>query len=177
MRRDTQAKTKIINFLLDRPGEKFYLSQIARKTGVSDSTVHQILEKTKNEGVVQKEKLGNLSLYSVHYADPVVKQMKILHTTELLKPLINRLQEFSQKIVLYGSSARGEDTQESDIDLFVLTNESEEARKIVANHTFGRKVQAVMKNFTEWVELKEKDKFFYEEIQKGITLWETNERI
>lgn len=177
MKRDTQAKKKIIDFLLDNVGEQLYLTQITRGTGVSGSTVHQILEKARKDGLIQKEKLGNLSLYFLNPLDPVVKQMKVLRTTELLKPLIERCRDFSQKIILYGSGARGEDRKESDIDLFFLTGEPEEVRRIIAKQDFKRKIQAIIKNSAEWAELKEKDHFFYEEIKNGLNLWETNERI
>ncbi|MDP3954897.1 MAG: nucleotidyltransferase domain-containing protein [bacterium] len=176
MKRDTQAKKKILNFLLDDVGEKFYLTRLARETGVSDSTIHQILEKTKGEGIVQKEKLGNLSLYFINPLDPVVKQMKVLRTTELLRPLIEKLRDFSQKVILYGSCSRGEDTKESDIDLFILTNEGEEVKRVLSKYSGGgKRIQTVIKNFNEWVEHKEKDNFFYGEIKNGLTLWEANE--
>lgn len=175
MKRNTQAEKKIIDFLLDHAGQKFYLTQIAKELNISDSTIWQILRRKEKEGLVKKEKLGNLSLYFVDSKDPTVRQRKILRTTELLKPLINELKNFSQKIILYGSCARGEDSEGSDIDLFVLSNEPMEARRIIIKHIFKRKIQAVIKDFTEWVKLKEKDKFFSEEIKSGLTLWEKNE--
>ena len=40
------------------------------------------------------------------------------------------------------------------------------------NDLFDRKIQAVVVNATDLIKIKEKDKAFYKEIKKGITLWD-----
>ena len=85
---------------------------------------------------------------------------------------MNKLKEISEKIILFGSCADGEDTSESDIDLLVLTNEKEKVNKKILNTKFNRKIQAVVVNTSDLIKIKEKDKAFYQEINKGITLWD-----
>jgi len=85
---------------------------------------------------------------------------------------VNKLKEISEKIILFGSCADGEDTSESDIDLLVLTNEKEKVNKKILNTKFNRKIQAVVVNTSDLIKIKEKDKAFYQEINKGITLWD-----
>ena len=178
MKRDRQAEEKIIGVLLDHAGERLYMSQIAGNAGTAVATTHQILERKAEENFLQKEKLGNLSLYSVNPQAPLVKQLKIKRTVERLQPLVERLKEQGQKIILFGSAAQGSDTIESDFDFFILTDQKGEVLKIIQNSKLSRKIKPVVKNFLEWVEMKEKDKFFYEEIEKGIVLWEEeDERI
>lgn len=170
--RDTKAEKKIIDFLLDHSGEKMYLSQIAKSSGASVSTCHQVLERKAEEGLLAREKLGNLSLYSIDPNNVLNRQLKVVRALELLNPLIEKLKDVSQKIILFGSTAEGTDVPESDIDLFILTSEKSEVQKIISGAKIGKKIQAIIKNFLEFVEMKEKDEFFYEEIKKGRVLWE-----
>jgi len=179
MKRDMKAEKKIMNVLLDNVGgEKMYLSEIARVSGTSISTCHQILEKKVTEGQIEKVKFGNLCIYSLDQGDPLVAQMKIARAIELISPLLEELQEVSQKIILFGSSAQGKDTTESDFDIFVLSEEKKEVQKIISKSKIGRKIQPLIKNFLEWTQMKRKEKFLYEEIKKGIVLWkEKNEQV
>lgn len=172
MKRDMKAEKKVIDFLLDHTGEKKYLSQIAESSKVNISTCYQILERKVAEDLVEKVKFGNLSIYFLDSSDPLVCQLKVSRAVELIKPLIEKLKDVSQKITLFGSAARGKDTAESDFDLFILTNDKGEVKKIVRKSKIGRKIQPVVKNFLEFSELKRKDKVFNEEINKGKILWE-----
>jgi len=178
MKRDRKAEEKIVDVLLENVGQKLYMSQIAKNAGTAVTTTHQVLERGVREDFIQREKLGNLSLYSLSPQDALVKQMKIKRTIEILRPIIEKLKEFSQKIILFGSAACGEDRKESDLDLFVLSDDKQEAERIVSGANIGRKIQLVVKNFLEWTQVKKKDKFFYEEVRKGIVFWEEkDERI
>lgn len=178
MKRDTKAEEKIISTLLNHTGEKLYMSQIAQEAGTAVTTTHQVLERKVEESFVKKEKLGNLSLYSVDPQDALVRQMKVKKTIELFRPLIKKLKDYCQKIILFGSAAKGEDTTDSDFDLFVLSDEKKEVQRIIKKSEIGRRIKPVVKNFLEWMQTKGEDKFFYEEVQKGIVLWEEkNERI
>lgn len=173
MKRDMKAEKKIMNVLLDNVGgEKMYLSQIAKKSGVSLSTCHQILERRVANREIEKVKMGNLNIYFLDKNDPLVSQMKVARAIELLKPLLIKLQDVSQKIILFGSAAQGKDVADSDFDLFILTSDKKKVQKITSKSRIGREIKPVIKNFLEFMELKEKDRIFYEEINKGVVLWE-----
>lgn len=172
MKRNTGAKEKILNFLLDDPEGNFYLTQIAQGTAVADSTTQHVLENQISDDFLTKEKVGNLSYYRLNTDNPLVKQAKITRTLQEIAPLVECLWEFSQKIILFGSCAIGEDTRQSDIDLFVLTGEKDEVRGVISRFKSRRKIQAIIKNYLEFSETREKDNYFYEEINKGRVLWE-----
>ena len=60
---------------------------------------------------------------------------------ELTEQIYDLLGDKLDKVVLYGSYARGDNTEESDVDVLVLTNmEPEENRKILwtLNKIFSR---------------------------------------
>lgn len=170
--RDMKAEKKIFDFLLDHDGKKMYPAQIARMSGASVSTTYQVLERLKKEKKLKEEKLGNLNLVSLDLNDSLIRQNKVTRTVELLKPLIEKLKDFSRKIILFGSAAEGTDRVESDVDLFILSNEKSEVRRIISKANIDKKIQAVVKNSLEFSEIREKDRFFYEELKKGRVLWE-----
>ena len=82
----------------------------------------------------------------------------------------------SNQIILYGSCATGEDTQDSDIDIFVHSNNSKKVNKSINNHQthIDRKVSLVVFSDMELQKLKHKDKPFYSRIKKGRLLYEVS---
>ena len=80
-----------------------------------------------------------------------------------------------EKIILYGSVSRGEDTPDSDVDLFIVSSNPERVSLILKKKMTGRKIQAVIKTPSEIPDFSEKEKVYYHEIQKGIVLKEDRE--
>jgi len=93
-------------------------------------------------------------------------------TTTELNPLVENLKKTAEKIILFGSCATGDDTLDSDIDLFILTQDIQRVNEYLKKKHLERKIQAVVVNATGLVKLKEKDKAFYQEINKGMILWD-----
>ena len=84
---------------------------------------------------------------------------------------------FSGRIVLYGSCAQGTDTSQSDFDLFVVTNNKENAADIVSGFNLSKgfenlRIQPVIKTPIELLQAGESEKAFIEEVERGIVLWE-----
>lgn len=57
----------------------------------------------------------------------LLREFKILITLLEIDPFILHLKEISSKIILFGSCAAGEDTIDSDIDIFTETDNNGEA--------------------------------------------------
>ena len=166
---------KILGFLTQNPGRQFLANEIQKATKISRAGVNFSLRKLVKEKLVLREKKAKIYLYSVDHNDPVIKQLKVLGTTALLKPLVVKAKKFSGKIVLFGSCARGENIPTSDIDLFVLANDHEKIRKLVEKHTLNKKLQVIIRSPLKFAEMKNKEPVFFEEISRGITLWEAKE--
>ena len=54
------AQVKLINFLIRTKGTLMNLSDIARRTGLANSTVGRIVENLINIGIINEIKIGNL---------------------------------------------------------------------------------------------------------------------
>jgi len=168
----TPLGLQILTFLARNPDKQFYIKEIAKKMDKSVGGTHKTLKSLKEMDFVKENKSGKNLYYRVNQLNPSIKNFKIFMTINELSPVVNKFKEISEKIILFGSCSTGNDTNESDIDLLILTNEKEKVNKWIINKEFNRKIQAVVVNTGDLMKIKEKDKAFYQEINKGITLWD-----
>lgn len=171
----TTNSLKVLSFLVERPGKQLLGSEIQKATSISRAGVYIALHELIKQKLVFKTKRGKFLIYSVVYNDPVVKQFKVLKNILLLRLLISKLKPLSKKIIFYGSASRGEDDVKSDIDLFVLSHQPQQVKKVLSSIRIKRKIQAVIKSPSEFADLEGKEKIFYHEIDRGIILWEATE--
>lgn len=170
----TPLGLQILTFLGRHPDEQFYIREIAKKMDKSVGGTHKTLKSLKEMNLIIENKSGKNIYYQINQMNSSISHFKIFVTINELTPLVKKLKDISVKIILFGSCARGEDTIESDIDLFVLTNKKENVNKTIFQSTCKRTIQAVVVNTTEFMDLKERDKGFYQEITNGITLYDNH---
>ncbi|MBP8717522.1 MAG: nucleotidyltransferase domain-containing protein [Candidatus Atribacteria bacterium] len=166
---------KVLNFLIQSPGKQFLAKEIEKATRISRAGVNLSLRKLAKEKLVLREKKAKIYLYSVDYHNPVIKQLKVLKTTVLLQPLVNKLKPLSKKIVLFGSCARGEDIDSSDIDLFILADSPKAIEEKIEKSDLRKKLQPIIRNSTQFIQMEKEESIFFEEIEHGITLWESKD--
>ena len=165
----SKTEVKVLNFIL-RQDEEMYEREIAKKAKVSVGSANSILKKFTKENLVEKRKLGRMALYKRNDDSARVRQLKISMIVEFLeKEIVEKIKTFSRQIVLFGSCSEGKNTQESDVDLFILSNEKDNVFEIV--HKFS-KVSPLILNSLEYSNLGGKDKPLYERINKGILIWD-----
>jgi len=163
---------KVLSFLLNHPSRSYMEKEIAKAAKVSKSAVNEALKELAKDKLILQEKRGRMSFYSVDLNDPLIRRLKSTENVSLLMPLVEQLKKISQKIILFGSFAEGTDIEDSDIDLFVLSNQPESAQRIIQKSSLSEKIQPVIKKQVEFIVLDKKKPLFYQEIEKGIILWE-----
>lgn len=166
---------KVLGFMVKSPGREYTAGEVLANVAVSRPGVYLALKQLVTDGLVIKKERGKFTLYQVPAGDPFIKQFKILLNISVLRPAISGLSRFSKKIVLFGSAGRGEDSEESDIDLFILAKHIGSAHKAVEKLKLDRKIQAVIKTPSDLADFRERNAVFYDEIMDGITLWEAGE--
>lgn len=164
---------KVLSFLLNYPSRSYMEKEIARATKVSKSAVNEALKELAKDKLILQEKKGRMSFYSVDLNDPVIRRLKSTENVSLLRPLVEQLKKVSQKIILFGSFAEGTNVEDSDIDLFVLSDQPEDVQGIIQKSPLTEKIQPVIKKPSEFISLDKKKPLFYQEIERGIILWET----
>jgi predicted nucleotidyltransferase len=170
----TPTVMTVLEFFLAAPLEEYYEREVARKTGVSRGSAHKILIMLADVTFLSREERGRMLIYKLNLAEPTIRQLKIAVNTFALKKLVDKLKQNSRRVVLFGSCSQGTDTKDSDIDMLIITTEKEDVRKILSefNRKSERKVAPITMDMNEFVRLKKEDKPLYENIEKGITLWE-----
>ncbi len=163
---------QILTFLSNHPGRSYFDKEVKEATGLSTGAANQALRELAKEGYIEKESKGRMVFYSVDLSNPVIRQFKVLLNITTIYSLILDLTKYCNKIVLFGSAATGTNIEESDIDLFVLTTSGSEVTRRVRGDDLAEQIQLVIKKPVEMAALKRSDPIFFEEIERGITLWE-----
>ena len=170
----TKSEQIILKYLTSHTGETLYESEIAKNTQISAGSTNQSLKELLKKEMVTLTKKGNMNFYSLNFDNPLAKQFKITQTVAELNGLIGKLRPLAKRIILFGSCAEGVDTQNSDIDLAIISQEEQEVRKIIKKEKITREIQALVFKSNDFLALTEKDKPLYERIQKGIVLRRTD---
>lgn len=163
---------KVLGLLSLYPDKAYFGSEISRMANISLGAVNKALRELTKAGLLTREKKGKMYFYSVDLKNPLIRQFKIIQNIVSIADLVEQLKKIGQKIVLFGSAASGTNLKESDIDLFVLANDPKAVLGIVNKSKLVEKVQLVAKKPIDVPSLKKKDPVFYEEIAKGLVLWE-----
>jgi len=171
------AKQKILSLLAKFSDEEFYERQIARKIGIAYGSANRALNELYSAGAIKRRQEGKMYFYSVDTSNAAIIEFKKLTNIMLIEPLIEELKKISSRIVLYGSCAQGTDASQSDLDLFVVSNDKERVTDVISSFSFPRgfediHIQPVIKSPAELMEAGESEQAFLEEVEQGIVLWE-----
>lgn len=120
---------KLLKIFLDNPTENFRLRELARLSKISPPSVMDYLEEFEKEGLIKKYKRRNIPFYQAIRENEkfvLYKKLSILYelnVSGLVGFLWDKL--FPEAIILYGSYAKGESIENSDIDIFIIGKEKE----------------------------------------------------
>lgn len=167
------AHLRILTFLVDHTDRQYFEKEIRDATKLSAGTTNKVLRELAALDYVRREKKGWMSFYEADLGSPVVRQFKILLNVVTLNPLLQKLKTMCQKVILFGSMSQGNNIEGSDIDLFVLTNSAKAAAETVAKSGLSQEVQLITKTPIELAAIKKNDPVFFDEIDRGIVLWES----
>ena len=166
---------KVLGLFLRNPSARLYGGEVAQETGLSKAGANFALRDLYRAGLLTQEPRGRLHFYSLAADNSLVRQLKVLSNMIGLGPVVEDLKRHAVKIVLYGSAATGEDTEESDTDLLILTRNKKEIEKRIGKHVLKKRIQPVIHTPQEWVALGSENRVFVEQVERGIVLWETDE--
>lgn len=122
------SRYRILQAFFDAPRKQFHMRELSRLVKLAQPSVLHHLKALVKEGFILKETNSLYPTYTANQEQPafrLLKQQNIvwrLHTSGLLEFLDGKIKPTC--IVLFGSASRGEDTEKSDIDLFVQAEES-----------------------------------------------------
>ena len=154
----------LLDYFLQHPTKKIHAGRLDKELKIYRKGILDGLRELLKAGLLGMEEAGRTKQYSLNRNNPVVKQLKILLNLDRVMPLLEKLKGSGVEVYLYGSCARGEDTEESDIDLLLIGNLK---RTEVLGKLGGiEKLKPVYFTFLEYSSLARKDKAFYERVEK-----------
>lgn len=165
---------KVLRLLIQHPTREFLASDIKSKVHISRAGINFALQELSKQKLIEKKAKGKAYAYQVKAELSAIKQLKVLDSVINLQPLTDSLKALADKVILFGSCARGEDTEDSDIDLLVISHNKEEAGEKLKKFRKFR-VKAIIKTASELERLSREDPSFYAEINRGIILFEKND--
>lgn len=124
---DKYNRYKLLRIFIDSPTESFRLRELSRLSKISPASVINYLKEFENEELIKKFVKRDVPFYqAIRDNDKFVQYKKMSIIYELNKSeLIDELWEkiSPEAIILYGSYAKGESIENSDIDIFIIGKE------------------------------------------------------
>jgi predicted nucleotidyltransferase len=151
-------RRRVLGMLVLHPEESLHGREIARRTGLPAGTLTRELKRLADVGLLNCERRGNQLVYSANRQSPIFEELAgILRKTsgladviaEALEPITDRI----ESAFIFGSVARGTETQGSDIDLMIVG--SVEFGAVVdalypAQHQLAREINPKVFSTAEW---------------------------
>jgi len=126
----SRTRVLILSKLVTKPNHSFYIRQLATQLGVTFSVVYKELENLKALGLVTEQRKGRLRLFTINKNAVIYDELRklLLKTTALGQQLMSSLPELktAKYALIYGSIARGEELETSDVDLLIIGDIAEE---------------------------------------------------
>ncbi|MBN1385851.1 nucleotidyltransferase domain-containing protein [Candidatus Woesearchaeota archaeon] len=128
----TIGTSKIMYLFYRNTDKSFHLREIARRTGLNENSASRFLNQLEKEGFLTSRKDANLKKYSSKKNLKTFALFTLFDVERLsMLPSIRKnaiacfLDKLTEKPViafLFGSTAKGTYTEDSDIDLLLITN-------------------------------------------------------
>jgi len=118
---------KLLKVFLDSPTESFRLRELSRLSNISPLSVMHYLKEFEEEELIRKYEKRGIPFYkAIRDNEKFVLYKKLsiiyeLYESGLVDFLWDKLSP--EAIILYGSHAKGESIEESDIDIFAIGKE------------------------------------------------------
>jgi predicted nucleotidyltransferase len=172
---------KILNLFYANNNLPLHLREISRRTNMNESAVSRYLNILAKENILVSEKEGNLKKFRVSKNKiPEVfpffdlekfNQLPLLRKNAL-KFYLNKLDNKPVFIIVFGSTAKGNYRNDSDLDILEIVNSPQNTKNAskYAEHQTGIKIQNFQMNlnkFKEELKLK-KDKVIQSALESGF---------
>jgi len=118
---------RVLKVFLFSPGDSFRLRELSRLSKISPPSVMAYLKEFEKEGLIKMYKKREVPYYTSNVDSEILviyKKLAVLYEiydSGVVEYLWEKLAP--DAIILYGSYAKGEFTERSDIDLFIIGKE------------------------------------------------------
>lgn len=164
---------KILNYFLENPTLEIHIKELSRTLNISPSTSKTFCDLLKKRNILYSEKKGNALFFKLRNEENYVRLLK--------KEFIISKIKYNLKIpkdegilttAVYGSSSSGDYTEESDIDMIIITRKEIEKRFLLhLKKKLRKEIDATIINYIKWNKMKkEKDPFAIEILENNFII-------
>lgn len=121
------ARRRVLALLFGRPGQSFYLRQIAELTGLAVGSIQRELANLVGAGLVERTSSGHQVYFRADERSPIYPELAglVAKTSGVAGAIRAALAPFARKKMItvafiYGSIAAGEQQPSSDVDLMII---------------------------------------------------------
>ncbi len=168
--KNKNIKQRIKEFFFINPTSRMRVRQIEKELGLSLPSVIRYCKELEREGILKLLRIGNVSFYtSNRTSGKFLLEKRLFNVKQLYESgLIDYLKKelINPLIIVFGSFARGEDIEESDIDLYIETP----SKKDIAVEKYEAVLQRKIHIFRHKSIRKIKNKHLANNIVNGIVL-------
>ena len=169
------TRSRVLAMLYGRTEQRFFTRQIIREAKASPGAVQRELATLSKVGLIVRTTTGNMVFYQANRSASIFPEMRsiVLKTVGVFNILKSVLQPFSKQIIaafVYGSMAREEETEQSDVDImFVGKIKLEAVLSILSEteHSIHRPINATVYSPEEFRSKLENSNHFLATVLKG----------
>ena len=157
---------RVVEVFMKKPTKGLQIREVIRETKLGNPTVMRVLDKLTKKNMIKKIPGRIYPYYEGNMENFAFKKLKIMNITIALEPLITEINEILHPncIVLFGSAAKGEDTEQSDVDLFVQAKRKDVDTIKIEKH-LERKISLIFES-----DIKKVNKELRNNLANGIVL-------
>ncbi len=123
----SKTKRDLLALVLLNPEKEYYLRQVSRSISQNPSLISSELKKLTAVGLINSRRHGSIIYYSVNKKSSIYPELKSIFVkmyafSGIIKKALSVYGSRLKFAFIYGSYARGEERQGSDIDLMIIGN-------------------------------------------------------
>jgi predicted nucleotidyltransferase len=121
---EMEAVIKVMYWFFDFPSREISLNDLSESAGISKTTANKVVLKLVEQGFLNKEVLGRIWRISCNISHPfnlfskVPYHLQLIYQSGILDAIYKIIPN-PKAIILFGSYRKGDDTEQSDIDIAV----------------------------------------------------------
>lgn len=166
---NSKITQKVLSYFLLNPEEELYMNEMVRKFRVDRGNLVKKLSEWEKEGILIKNKRGNLSLYKINERYSLLDEIKKIvqkkfGIEEQLKTSLNKVKGLKMAFI-FGSYAKNTLESESDIDLLLVGSHSAlkvQKEMVELQKEFNREINIIDMTELEFREKRQKNDFLKE---------------
>lgn len=165
----------IIEYFINEPEKEFHVRELAKRVKKSPTTISKYLKQLEKENILLSEKKFNHLFFKANNEYPTFKDRKLLYNLQKIRSsgLIEYVSKIynPEAIILFGSFAKAEDIDKSDIDLLVITPVKKEANLEKYEKNVNHKIQLFLNSKKDIDDMKNKNPKLLNNFINGIKIY------